>query len=100
MSSLVATGKLRQDGLRRTVQTFNYNGSESDRANAAPKQSARLRLFDEVNFADAAFHFEMNGRGTLAIDFVRIFVIIVTQTMRIDAADTARGSHHHADFLR
>src|SRR5277367_4620988 len=93
MRSLVANGKPGQcaptDGFAGDCLNFKLYGVRVFGANAAIrtigwKQTLCLRLWDQVDFADAAFDFQANCCGTLAVDVVGVFVAIVFQAVSID----------------
>src|SRR5712671_830238 len=92
MSSLVATGKLRQRVPRALSKLQIIR-----RARSQGKPSF-LRLFDQADLPDAALHRQTNRRRRLAVGFVGIFVVIVAQSVSVHRANAARSVNHHANF--
>src|SRR6266853_1520583 len=62
--------------------------------------AANLRLHVQGDLADAAFHFQVNGRRRLSICIVGVGIAIVFQSMHIDGADTAGRMCDDTDVFR
>src|SRR6266403_2622251 len=104
MRSLVAKGKPRQcaptDGFAGDCLNFKLYGWGLFGATCQSCRRSGLRLWNQVDFADATFHFQADCCGSFAVDVVGVFIAVVFQAVSVDRSDATGGMHDHADFGR
>src|SRR5437899_8969429 len=63
------------------------------------ERSGILRFLAQNDFADAAFHFQVNGGRRFPVSFVCISAAVLLQTSGADGADAAGCMRDDANFL-